>query len=124
MIIKINENKERKIIDSILKEAFCPGTEKVLAIKKYMDNNFKKTLIDDIDENGYPIKTDCAMMLSLDGQPLRTVTPRELLLILDDKFPKIMANKTDRIKFFKQVLKDWFNGNISIAGILSVNNIE
>lgn len=124
MIIKLSEKKEKDIINKILLETFYPCGEKVMAIKSYLDKNFKKSIIDDIGEDGYPIKANCALMMGINNQPLKTVQPKELLLILNDKFPKIIVNDLDRQKFFKQVLIDWFNGEISSTGILSVNSIK
>lgn len=121
MKVLISEADERSLINSILAEAFSPSSEKVLIVKDYLDKNFTKDSMDDIDENGYPKKITTAVMMSGDGQPLKTVLPKELLLLLDDKFSKIISDDSDRKKFLKQVITDWFSGNISSSGILSVN---
>lgn len=124
MNIILNERTESDVISKILSETFCPAYEKVMAIKDYLDRNFRKTTIDDVDENGYPSKTRCAVMVSDGGKPLRTMQPREIILMLDDKFQNIISDKNDRIKFLRQTLKDWLDGKISASGILSVNHIE
>ena len=123
MAIKLNANKEEEIIKTILLETFCPSSEKVVAVKEYLDKNFKKSEIDDFDENGYPIKVKCAYMINNNGQPIKTVLPKELLMILDDKFSKIISDKADKRKFLKQIIIDWFDNAISKEGILSVNMI-
>lgn len=122
MYIKINENIEQSIIDSLLTEAFNPSAEKVLIIKDYLDNNFNRNKIDDIDSNGYPTKVNIFNMVS-NGQNIKTLQPDEMLSLLDDKFSKIINDNNDRRKFLKQVLIDWYSNKISDNGLLSVNTI-
>ena len=92
-------------------------------IKKYLDKNFIKQELDDIDENGYPTKDKTVMMLSTSGQPIKTLKISDLLMLLDDKFQMMISNKKDRIKFLKQVISDWYYNKISKNGLLSVNYI-
>lgn len=120
----IDEHIEQELFKSVIVESFYPTTELVLQIKKYLDKNFAKTEIDDIGENGYPIKIKSAVLLSDKKQPLKTLQPRELLMLLDDNFHKIITNDDDRKKFLKQVIRDWFNGKISKEGVLSVNLVK
>lgn len=122
MRVIIDENVEQNIINDLLTESFNPSAEKVLIIKDYLDKNFKKGSIEDIDSNGYPKKTNVINMVS-NGQVIKTIQPDEMLLLLDDKFSKIIQNKGDRKKFLKQVLIDWYTNNISKNGLLSVNTI-
>lgn len=122
MRVIIDENVEQNIINDLLTESFNPSAEKVLIIKDYLDKNFKKGSIEDIDSNGYPQKTNVINMVS-NGQVIKTIQPDEMLLLLDDKFSKIIQNKVDRKKFLKQVLIDWYTNNISKNGLLSVNTI-
>ena len=56
-------------------------------------------------------------------QVVKTLQGDEMLLLLDDKFSKMIKDKDDRIKFLKQVLNDWYSNNISKNGLLSVNTI-
>lgn len=121
--ILINENIENEIIDGLLTESFSPSAEKVLLIKNYIDKNFAKVEIDDIDENGYPTKDKMVNLLS-GGQPLKTMTLGEFLLMLDDKFHSIINNDSDRKKFLKQIIKDWYMGKLAKNGVLSVNFIK
>ena len=62
-------------------------------------------------------------MMSCSGQPLKTMQPKEFLLFLDDKFHGMIADESDRKKFLKQVIKDWYNNKISKNGLLSVNHL-
>ena len=118
--IKINEDNERQIIQDILAESYYPTGEKVLTIKNYLDGNFQRIQSDDIDEKGYPKKVNCVMLMS-GNQPLKPMTMSELLLMLDDKFIKMISDKSDRRKFLMQVIKDWYNNKIDRNGVLSVN---
>ena len=122
MRIKINENIEQTIINDLLTESFNPSAEKVVLIKDFLDKNFVKSSIDDIDSDGFPIKNNVFNMVS-NGKTVKVMQPDELLLLLDDKFSKMIEDKDDRIKFLKQVLTDWFEGKISKNGLLSVNTI-
>lgn len=118
--IVISEDVSRQIYEDILAEAFCPSAEKVLLIKDFMDKNFAKVEIDDIDANGYPTKQKMVNMLS-GGQPIKTMALGELLLMLDDKFHKMIIDDGDRKKFLKQVIMDWYTGKLTKNGVLSVN---
>lgn len=121
--ILINEETEREIVGGILTESFSPSAEKVLLVKDYIDKNFAKVEIDDIDENGYPTKDKMVNMLS-GGQPLKTMTHGDFLLMLDDKFHSIITDDNDRKKFIKQIIKDWYTGKLAKNGVLSVNFIK
>lgn len=123
MKLKINEDVFNDALYCIINEAFCPPAEKVLHIKQYLDKNFIKQELDDIDENGYPTKDKTVMMLSISGQPIKTLKINDLLMLLDDKFQMMISNKKDRIKFLKQVISDWYYNKISKNGLLSVNYI-
>lgn len=91
-------------------------------MKNYLDKNFAPVQIDDIDANGYPIKDKMVNMLS-NGQPLKTMSLKEFLLLLDDKFHAIITDDEDRKKFLKQIIKDWYSGRLTKNGLLSVNFI-
>lgn len=123
-VFKINENiLNEDIIGNILQESFYPASDMVLLVKRFLDRNFSRQLQDDIDANGYPKKKCVVTMLSTDGQPLKTMSMRELLLMLDDKFNSMVKDETDRRNFLKQIIRDWFDNKISKQGILSVNLI-
>lgn len=121
--ILINEGDETKIISELISEAFYPNVDKVLFIKDYIDKNFKKQSLDDIDTNGYPCSTPSVVMMSKSGQPMKTMEMKEFLLFLDDKFHNMISDESDRKKFLKQVITDWYNNKISKNGLLSVNRL-
>lgn len=116
----INEQKENELINYYLSEAFIPKADLVLNIKTYLDKNFAKQMLDDI-EDGYPKKVCTVSMLSIDKQPLKTLQMSELLLLLDDKFHNIIKDDIDRKNFLKQVIKDWYQNKITQDGILTKN---
>lgn len=121
--IIISENKENDIISELISEAFYPNADKVLFIKKYLDKNFKRQNLDDINSDGYPCTSPSIVMLSNGGQPLKTMQPSEFLLFLDDKFHSMISDESDRKKFLKQVIKDWYYNKISKNGLLSINHL-
>ena len=121
--IKINENIEQVYINNILTEAFIPSAEKVRIIVDYLNKNYSRSNIDDISDEGFPIKVNAFNMLSSDGQVIKVLNPREMLLVLDDVFNNMIKDKSDRRKFLKQVITDWFYKRISNDGVLSVNYI-
>ena len=121
---KINEELlNEDIVGDILQESFSPLSDMVLMVKKFLDKGFTRQLQDDIDSNGYPKKKCVVMMLSTDKQPLKTMSMRELLLMLDDKFNSMVKDEKDRRNFLKQIIRDWFDNKISKQGLLSVNII-
>lgn len=123
-IFKINEELlNEDIVGDILQESFCPLSDMVLMVKKFLDKGFTRQLQDDIDSNGYPKKKCVVTMLSTDRQPLKTMSMRELLLMLDDKFNSMVKDEKDRRNFLKQIIRDWFDNKISKQGLLSVNII-
>lgn len=121
--IIITEETEQKLIADILAEAFYPTSDKVLAIKTYLDKNFAKQKLDSLDDNGYPTKENTVVMLSKEKQPLKTLNMKELLRLLDDKFHNMVSDNSDRKKFLKQVIRDWYQNNIKNNGILSANHL-
>lgn len=121
--IVIDEQAEQDLISDLLTETFYPTSEKVLAIKDYLDTNFARQNLDSLDGNGYPIKEKTVMLLSKEKQPLKSMNMKELLRLLDDKFHRMITDDDDRRKFLKQVITDWYNNNIKRNGILSVNHL-
>lgn len=122
--IKVNESVLNEAMCRIMNEAFCPSADKVLHIKKYLDDNFSRQELDDIDTNGFPSKDKTVVMLSKEKQPIKTMKISDLLMLLDDKFQMMISDKNDRTKFLKQVISDWYYNNITKDGLLSVNFLK
>lgn len=123
MEILVNEQNYQKFVDAILSEALYPISDKVLLIKEYLDKNFVRQTSDTIDENGYPTKEYNIAMVSRNKTILKVFTFDELLILLDDKFHRFFKEDSDRKKFLKQVIYDWFHKKIQKNGLLSVNYI-
>lgn len=121
--IKISNEMEQSIISGLLTESFSPSAEKVLVVKKYMDDNFSRSEINDIDSNGYPKKVKVVNML-INKEPVKSMSLAEFLLLLDDKFHSIITDDGDRKKFLKQVIKNWYTRALKDDGVLSVNFIK
>lgn len=121
--IKLTEKQLNHTLDYLLSESFVPSAEKTLAVKEYLDKNFARQSLDDVDSNGYPKKVPAVAMLSAEGQPLKTLQMEELLLLLADKFQNMIKNENDLKLFLQQCIKDWFMKKISKSGILSVNHV-
>lgn len=115
-----NHDIEAVSFENMLSEAFAPNAQQVVIIKKYLDSNFRRTFIDDIDEFAKPIKRPAITRLIM-GQEVETIEGSELVDILAEKFPNMIGNKEDAKKFMTQIVKDWFDKKISDNGILSVN---
>lgn len=123
-VIKINEDAlNGEMVGDLIQESFCPVSDMVVVVKRFLDRGFSRQLQDDIDDNGYPKKKCVVTMLSVDRQPLKTMSMRELLLMLDDKFNSMVKDDEDRRKFLKQIIRDWFDNKITKQGLLSVNLI-
>lgn len=121
--IIITEEKEQNLVSMILTETFFPTSEKVNAIKDYLDLNFVKQELDTLDSNGFPSKEKTAILVSKEKQPLKTLSMKKLLSLIDDKFKYMVKDDTDRKNFFKQVIKDWYFNEIKHNGVLSVNYV-
>lgn len=120
---QMEELKHASSLDYIFESAFCPKADVVIEIKGFLDDNFARQELDDLDTNGYPTKDRTVIWLSKEKQPLKTLAMAELLLLLDDKFRKRISNDEDRKKFLKQVITDWYFKRIKNNGILSVNHL-
>lgn len=122
--IVITEDIEHEIVSDILAEAFYPDHKLVIEIKDFLDDNFSKKEMDDVDANGYPTKSHSVALLSNNGQELKLMQLDELLSMLDDKFHDKFDDDKYRKKFLKQVIIDWWNKKIDRNGVLSVNSIK
>lgn len=119
--IIIDEAKEEKLIGDIFESVFYPRADQVIEVEDYLNDNFKPKELLTLDTNGYPdFERDVVMVKN--GMELKTLTPKELLRMLDDKFHHRIKDDEDRKKFLKQVIKDWYGGNIK-NGILTVNKL-
>lgn len=106
--IIISEDAVRKIVGELISEEIGGWSEKVLAVKKFLDGKYVRLR-----------NKDFIVELDDDKQVVGALTDKQLFYVLQDKFRDIIADKGERDKFLKQVIKDWYNGKISKYGSLT-----
>lgn len=120
--IIIEESRINKLINSIFESVFYPRAEQVIEVENFLNHNFKPRETPTINqETGYSDLEKNFVMFK-NGVDLQTMTPKELLRMLDDKFHHRIKDDDDRKRFLKQVINDWYMGKIK-NGILSVNHV-
>lgn len=95
--------------------------QKVLLVKKYLDDNFVRAAIPVKMGNGDIVNKAIVGYKGPDGQPAENLSIRNLFWKTQDRFKSIYADKNKRDTFLKQVITDWYNKKISKDGLLSVN---
>ena len=120
--IIVTESQYNKILNEGIEIAkYSVEPEKVKIVKKFLDTNFIKAGIPTIGEDGYPKTVPIVAMKGTDGNPVRNMTDKQLLELLEDKFQKIYSDASKAKRFLSQIIKDWYYGKISNDGMLSVN---
>ena len=133
----ITEEQEKKLISLLTEEQikkmpvpektkkpYCINPDKVLIVKKFLDNTFpKKGKIERIGANGLIELIPIASIMSSTGEPLKNFYKEDIHDMLVEKFKKMFLDHTERDLFLKQVVEDWFNNKISVHGLLSVNHL-
>lgn len=121
MKIFITERQLNELKEVLLEKSFYVDTKKVLIVKNFLDKNFSRGTMDSISDKGYPQKTKVIGMKDGNGETIKNMTFSQMIDLLEDKFHYIYTNRTQREKFLKQVLNDWYNKKISNEGLLSLN---
>ena len=119
----VTESQYRRIFENETSGRYTIDPMKVKVVAKYLDKGFKKGVIEQIGEDGYPKKIPIVSMIGMDGEPLRNMTDKQLFYLLQDRFKNICLDKKERDKFLIQIIKDWYKGKISKNGLLTVNII-
>lgn len=123
--IIISEDKADIILSAILNESLLSGDEsdRVLEIKKYLDDNFSKATSDNgiFDANGDRQKKSYVALLDNNKNVIRLMTDRQVFDLLQEKFKTILPNSTkdeknERDSFLKKVLVAWYNNKITQNG--------
>ena len=134
----ITEEQEKKLIKMLNEETqvqqipvpkstgkpYSIDPDKVLVVKKFLDNNFKKGNLERIGANGMPEKVRIVSMFASNGEPLKSLYEEDLQDLLIDKFKNMFKDTVCRDLFMKQVIKDWFDNKIGVFGNLSVNCLK
>lgn len=133
--IYITEAQAKQIMDSIKEEVYqmpvdkkvnkpyCINPQKVLIVKKFLDNGFSAHDYEKIGENGFPISIKVFSMNASNGEPLKYMYKGQLIDLLVDKFQHMFSDQRERELFLNQVLEDWTNGSIGTFGNLSKNRL-
>ena len=130
--ILINEGQVKKLRSAIkenyeLKQEskpFVVNPDKVLIVKRYLDNGFRKGDYECVGDDGFPQKTPIFSMMSSTGDILKTMETEELVDLLVEKFKKMFSDDNEKHLFFNQVVNDWYNNKIGLFGNLSVNILK
>ena len=130
--ILINEGQVKKLRSAIKEDyelkqeskPFVVNPDKVLIVKRYLDNGFRKGDYECVGNDGFPQKTPIFSMMSSTGDILKTMETEELVDLLTEKFKKMFSDDNEKHLFFNQVVNDWYNNKIGLFGNLSVNILK
>lgn len=124
-LIKLINNDEVNVqqmpVPDKTNKPYCVNPDKVLIVKKYLDNNFNQLNNTYIGNDGNIKYDKCFNYHDKFGNSLAVMTKEMVQDHLIDKFKKMFVDTIERDLFIAQVLKDWVNGRIGIFGTLSVN---
>jgi hypothetical protein len=107
--------------------SYSYSPEKVLIVKKYLDDNFSHDP-DDFKEtmgpDGYIKRIPITFMKSpVSGKKLHAMFDEDLLELLCSKFSSMFTAEDEKTKFLGQVMRDWYEDKIGLYGSLSVNHL-
>jgi len=128
MKIIITEKQCKQLYKMMLQEEmgkqYPYSPEKVLVVKEYLDNNFKKGNLEGIGDDGMPSNTCIVAMINPQtGNVAQNMYDYQLLDLLIDKFQNMFVDEDERSKFLGQVMRDWYEDKIGLYGGLSVNHL-
>jgi hypothetical protein len=110
---------EEKLKKNILKESYG---DKAVLIKNFLDANFMRATFTKNGDDG--LKKNIGIFVQLDSNKLPTdtqLTADSVFDIVQNKFNKIISDKTERNRFIIRVIKDWYNNEKGLKdGTLSV----
>lgn len=110
-------------VDKKMNKPYTIDPQKVMVVKKFLDDNFKKGNIERIGSDGLKEVVPIVSIVSSTGESLKNLYKEDLCDLLIEKFKKMFLDKIERELFMKQVMEDWFNDKINIHGMLSVNHL-
>ena len=129
MKVIINEKQAKKLVQLMAEDCACCkqysySPEKVLIVKKYLDDNFKKGSIEGMGNDGMPSNTCIVAMINPQtGNVAQNMYDYQLHEFLINKFQNMFVDKDERSKFLGQVMRDWYEDKIGLYGSLSVNHL-
>lgn len=110
-------------VDKKMNKPYCIDPNKVLIVKKHLDNNFKKAKYSRIGSNGRPEVVDVVGMSDGLGNILKYMYKEQLKDYLLDYFQKMFSDENESNLFFDKVIDSWLKNKISIFGMLDVNHL-
>ena len=94
-------------------------SDKVSVVKKFLDDNFARASTSTFGKNGLPESQGIVVWLDNNKNVIKSLTDVQLFYVLQEHFKNIIADKNERDKFLKQVIKDWYDKKISDVNTLS-----
>lgn len=119
----LNEETQQIPVPKNTGKPYTIDTDKVLVVRNFLDNNFKKGHLERIGNNGLPESVKIVTMFASNGQALKNLYEEDLYDLLIEKFKNMFTDKLYRELFLKQIMKDWFDDKIGVFGNLSVNRL-
>ena len=118
--IFVTEEQYNKLTE-LLKEdtKYYVDPTKVKIVKKFLDIQFKRGSMDSMGSDGYPKRMNIFAMKGNNGDVVKNLSLEQMVDLLEDKFHHIFTERDKRDRFFKQILKDWYNKKITKEGLLS-----
>lgn len=121
--IYITEEQEQMLVEHLVMERrYAINPSHVLYVKEILDKNFIKCKLNQMAPNGMPVSTPIVQLKGPDGKPVRNCDARYVFDFLEPKCANMFADKIQLPKFLKQVIEDWYAGNITKEGLLSVTH--
>ncbi len=110
-----------KTLEQLIVEGdnYYVDTTKVKIVKKFLDAQFKRGSMDTMGSDGYPKRINIFAMKGNNGDVVKNLSLEQMVDLLEDKFHHIFTEREKRNRFFKQILKDWYNKKITKEGLLS-----
>ena len=116
--IVINERQE-KILMRLMREEVSGLSDKVAEVKNYLDKHFHRARSSEFGKDGTPEMREVVVWVDDNNQIMKSLTDVQLFYVIQAKFKNILADRDERDKFLKQVIKDWYNKKISKENTLS-----
>ena len=123
LVKKLNEDAYQMPVDKKMNKPYTINPDKVLVVKKFLDDNFQKGNAEFIGNNGRVNKVRIISMPDSNGESLRDLTADNLVDLLIDRFKNMFLDHNERSLFMKQVVKDWMDDKITVNGILTTNRL-
>lgn len=111
--------KAQMPVDKKMNKPYCIDPEKVLIVKKHLDNNFRQFNYTTL-EGGKKKKIKIVGMMDGDNV-LKYMYTDDLKDYLIDTFQKMFLDKTERELFLTKVMNAWLNNKIGVHGTLDSN---